>query len=80
MRVGTSVLLLAVGAILVWAVNAEVPNVSLDVIGYILMAAGVLGLIWSLVAANRNRVTQTRTVQNPATGEQVQRSESRDTL
>ncbi|MDO5677079.1 MAG: DUF6458 family protein [Propionibacteriaceae bacterium] len=80
MRIGSAIVLMAIGAILVWAVDADVPYVSLDMIGYILIAAGVLGLIWALLASNRTRVTESRTVQDPNTGETVHRAESHDGL
>lgn len=80
MRIGTSIFLLALGAVLAFAVNAEVPFVSLDLVGYILMAAGVVGLIWALLASQRNRSTETRTVRDAGTGETVTRSESHDGL
>ncbi len=80
MRIGSSVFLIALGAILVWAVNAEIPYVSLDVVGFILIAAGLIGLIWALLASQRNRVTETRTVNDPGTGERITRSESHDGL
>lgn len=80
MRIGSSVALIAIGAILTFAVEADIPYVSLDLVGYILMAAGVIGLIWSLLTASRRRVTQTRAVQDPATGETIRRTESRDGL
>ena len=80
MRIGSSVFLIALGAILVWAVNAEVPYVSLDVVGFILIAAGLIGLIWALLTSQRNRVTETRTVNDPGTGERITRSESHDGL
>lgn len=78
MRIGTSLFLLALGAVLAFAVNAEVDFVSLDLVGYILMAVGVVGLIWSVMATQRNRSVETRTVADPGTGETVTRSESRD--
>lgn len=78
MRIGSAIVLMAIGAILVWAVEADVPYVSLDMIGYILIAAGVIGLIWALLASNRSRVTESRVVQDPNTGETVRRSESHD--
>ena len=53
-----------------------IPYISLDLVGYILMAAGVVGLIWALLASNRSRTTETRVVSDPATGETVRRSES----
>lgn len=80
MRVGSSVFLIALGAILAFAVNADIPFISLDLIGYILMAAGVLGLIWVLVGSQRSRVSETRVVNDPGTGEQVRRSETHDGL
>ena len=49
MGVGTSIFLIAVGAILRFAVTATVSGVSLDTIGVILMVVGVIGLILSLV-------------------------------
>ncbi|HSO68212.1 MAG TPA: DUF6458 family protein [Arachnia sp.] len=76
MRIGSSVFLIALGAILTFAVEADIPYISLDLVGYILMAAGVVGLIWALLASNRSRSTETRVVNDPATGETVRRSES----
>lgn len=80
MRIGSALVLLALGAILAFAVNDIVPNVDLTVVGYILMGVGVIGLIWALLASNRSRVTESRTVQDPNTGETIQRSEARDGL
>ena len=80
MRIGSAIVLMAIGAILVWAVEADVPYVSLDMIGYILIAAGVIGLIWALLASQRSRVTESRTLQDPNTGETVRRAESHDGL
>lgn len=76
MRIGSSVFLIALGAILTFAVEADIPYISLDLVGYILMAAGLVGLIWALLASNRSRTTETRVVNDPATGETVRRSES----
>lgn len=76
MRIGSSVFLIALGAILTFAVEADVPYISLDLVGYILMVAGVVGLIWALLASNRSRTTETRVVQDPGTGETIRRSES----
>ncbi len=55
MGIGVSVFLLAVGAILAFAVNASVPNANLDTIGIILMIAGGLGLLVSLALATSRR-------------------------
>lgn len=80
MRVGSSIFLIALGAILAFAVNADIPYISLDLVGYILIAAGVIGLIWVLLASQRSRSTETRTVNDPGTGESVTRSETHDGL
>jgi cation transporter-like permease len=53
MGIGTSIFLLAVGAILAFAVTDAISGVDLTVVGYILMAAGVLGLLISMLVANR---------------------------
>lgn len=56
MGIGASVLLLALGAILAFAVQAStVMGVSVHVVGYILMAAGAIGLIWSLIVMSMRR-------------------------
>ena len=49
MGLGVSILLIAVGAILTWAVNASVSGLELDTIGVILMVVGILGLVLSMI-------------------------------
>jgi hypothetical protein len=49
MGIGTSILLIALGAILKFAVHFDVAGVSIETIGVILMVAGIIGLIVSLV-------------------------------
>lgn len=82
MKIGSAITLIALGAILSFAVNATTfPYFDLTVIGYILMAAGVIVLIASLAMSGprrTRRVTETRSVVDPATGEQITRNESRD--
>jgi hypothetical protein len=71
MGIGASVFLLAVGAILAFAVTREqVVGLNIHAIGYILMAAGLLGLILTLVIFGpRNRradtVVEERVVRDP---------------
>jgi Domain of unknown function (DUF6458) len=48
LTVGASIFLIAVGAILKFAVTATVAGVDIQVVGVILMLAGVLGLIVGL--------------------------------
>jgi hypothetical protein len=57
--IGTSILLIAVGAILKYAVTAHVSGVDLEVVGVILMVVGVVGLLlsllWMTIWADRRR-------------------------
>ncbi|MEV6814944.1 DUF6458 family protein [Micromonospora sp. NPDC051296] len=55
MGIGTSIFLLAVGAILTFAIDASIGGLDLDVVGWILMAAGVLGLIMTTLVWGRRR-------------------------
>jgi hypothetical protein len=48
MGIGASIFLLALGAILAFAVDFHVSGLDINVIGYILMLAGVLGLVLTL--------------------------------
>lgn len=57
MTIGASIFLIAVGAILAFAVNATVAGLDIQVVGYILIAAGALGLVLSfMVWGPRRRV------------------------
>lgn len=58
MPLGTSIFLIAVGAIIRYAVTVHVSGVSRPVIGLILIIAGVVGLVLSLIfmASARRRV------------------------
>ena len=49
MGLGVSIFLIAVGAILTWAVNASVSGLELTTIGVILMVVGALGLVLSMI-------------------------------
>lgn len=52
MGIGVSVFLIAVGAILAFAVNVAVSGVDLAAVGWILMGVGAIGLLVSLIALN----------------------------
>lgn len=49
MGIGASLFLIAVGAILKWAVEAEIGGVDLQTVGLILLLVGILGLILSML-------------------------------
>ena len=48
MTIGISIFLIAVGAILRYAVTASVSGVELETVGLILMIAGIIGLVIAL--------------------------------
>ena len=52
---GVSIFLIALGAILTFAVDATLSGVSIQTIGIILMAAGALGLIVTLLVFGPRR-------------------------
>jgi hypothetical protein len=56
MGIGISVFLLAVGAILAFAVDATVSGIDLDTIGVILMIVGAIGLVTSMAIFGRGTV------------------------
>jgi hypothetical protein len=47
--IGTSIVLIAIGAILKFAVNVDTEGFNLNTVGVILMVVGVLGLLISLL-------------------------------
>jgi len=57
--IGTSIFLIALGAILYFAVNADISGLEISTVGLILMIVGILGLIISLyytsLASRRTR-------------------------
>lgn len=55
MGIGVGVFLLAVGAILTFAVEYEVAGVNIDVVGWILMGAGLLAVLLSLLVFGPRR-------------------------
>jgi len=55
MYIGTSIFLIAVGAILKFAVTATVAGFSIQTAGLILIVAGIVGLIASFLLLNTRR-------------------------
>ena len=49
MGIGVSLVLIAAGAILIWAVHASVGAVSLVTIGWILLIVGAVGALLSMI-------------------------------
>ena len=66
MTVGVSIFLLALGAILKFAVEDSIEGVDLGVIGIILMVCGVIGLLFGLIQmANARRAGIPPAYQDP---------------
>jgi Domain of unknown function (DUF6458) len=57
--IGTSIFLIALGAILKYAVTATVEGVNVNTVGVILMVVGIIGLLlsllWITIWADRTR-------------------------
>jgi len=49
MGIGVSVFLIALGAILTFALDLQVGFLDIDVVGWILMVAGVIGLVVTMI-------------------------------
>lgn len=78
MGIGTGIFLIVVGAVLAFALNIEVSWVDLDLVGYLLMGAGFLVFLISIVMMARKRST-TSTVRQVDNGgaERVTQRETR---
>ena len=63
MGVGVGVVLLVVGAILYWAVEVDIPGVSDNTLGIILMVVGVIAIVLALIMnqqRSRTKVVEER--------------------
>jgi hypothetical protein len=49
MGFGVGLILIAVGAILAWAVNVDTSGVNVNTVGYILLVVGIIGCLLSLI-------------------------------
>jgi hypothetical protein len=83
MSIGLGIFLFVVGAILAFALNIEVGWIDLNLVGYLLMGAGVVITIIGIVLLVRKRqsVTTVHSSVDPASGTRVdQRSTETDPL
>ncbi|RZU64048.1 hypothetical protein EV379_0341 [Microterricola gilva] len=77
MSIGLGIFLIAIGAILTFALNVTLDWIDLDLVGYILMAAGAVVTIIGIALLMRRRrsVSTTQTLSDPVRGEQTTRRE-----
>lgn len=75
MSIGGGISLLVIGAILAFALNFQLARVDIQLIGYILMGAGAVVLMFGIVSRlRRHRIESTYTVAvDPVTGERIVR-------
>ena len=59
MGIGGSIFLIAIGAIIAFAVDVQVGWLDLQVVGWVLMVAGAIALVLLLIYSNRRRTTVT---------------------
>ncbi len=81
MGIGFSIFLLAVGAVLAFAVRATVVGLDIHVVGWILMAAGALGLVLTMVVftpRRRRTFIRSRRVADGSTGAPVRTTVDRE--
>ena len=73
MSIGLGIFLFVVGAIMRFAINVQVSWINLQLVGDLLMGAGVVVAIIGIVLLVRKRssVTTVRTAVDPNSGEQV---------
>ena len=77
MSIGLGIVLFVIGAILTFALNITVEWIDLQLVGYILMAAGVVVVLIGIVmlARRRRTVATSHTNVDPATGDRMTRNE-----
>jgi cytochrome c biogenesis protein CcdA len=81
MSIGLGILLVAIGAVLTFALNVTVDWIDLDLVGYILMIAGAIVIILGLIFMMRRRrsISTTSTTADPVAGQRVTRTEDQVT-
>lgn len=71
MGIGASVFLLAAGAIIAFALDVQVGFLDLDVVGWVLMVCGLIGLIFSISILSRRRRTVVEPTAAPTVNQRV---------
>jgi uncharacterized membrane protein len=69
MSIGVGIFLMVVGAVLAFAIRDSWDAVNLQVVGYILLLAGLAGIVLSFYITNRRRRVETNAI-DPAVEEE----------
>lgn len=79
MGIGTGIFLFVVGAILAFAIHVQQSVISLSIVGYLLMGAGIVVFIISLALTLRRRstVSTTRTGVDATGNERIVQQETK---
>jgi len=80
MGIGIGILLIAVGAILTFAVHATVSGIDIQTVGVILMIVGAVGLLIDLVIFMPRRRTVARETVTTPVDRTVDRTVTRDSV
>lgn len=83
MGIGSGIFLFVIGAILAFAIHVPLAWVDLSLVGYLLMGAGLVVFVISLILVLRRRssTVTTRSAVDPNSGERVEQHETKsDTL
>jgi hypothetical protein len=80
-RLGTAIVLLALGAILTFALRVDISGVDLQVVGWILMVVGALGIVLELLVwgPRQRRVIRTDAYGDSVGGGPARRSTTEET-
>jgi hypothetical protein len=80
MGIGVGLILVAIGAVLTFAVHASMNGVDIQTVGVILMAVGIVGVIIDLaIFAPRRRSVMTYSSAAPAAAPTVNQTDARVT-
>jgi hypothetical protein len=71
MTIGGSIALIVLGAILAFAVEFDIAGLSINMIGFILMIGGLIGLLFGLFFAERATAVSRRTVRREPVAERT---------
>lgn len=75
MGIGSSIALIAIGAIFAFALDFDVAGVNITIIGYILMVAGLLGLLFTALLFGRRDNTTVVREERPRSREVIRERE-----